>query len=188
MDPFTVLDTTLQPLGEVAPHVEGCTIVEHNSHVPTGEGGESAIIRDGTLLQYTGGERIYHQGLLLKTKNSKIFNFIHLFQPRIYDQEHFVIISDKDKLSITDKKSLTLLFQNLYSLIKRAFTSFYNACGLIFKIKLFFCATKIIIQSIYPTVSLHIHVFLLYLPATDICLCQNFVLLICLIIEPGKKS
>lgn len=72
MDPFTVLDTTLQPLGEVAPHVEGCTIVEHNSHVPTGEGGESAIIRDGTLLQYTGGEWIYHQGLLLKMKIPKV--------------------------------------------------------------------------------------------------------------------
>lgn len=50
MDPFTVLETTLEPLGEVAPHVEGCTIVEHNSHVPTGEGGESPIVRDGTLL------------------------------------------------------------------------------------------------------------------------------------------
>lgn len=50
MDPFTVLETTLKPLGEVAPHVEGRTIVEHNSHVPTGGGGESPIVRDGTLL------------------------------------------------------------------------------------------------------------------------------------------
>lgn len=50
MDPFTVLKTTLKPLGEVTPHVERCTIVEHNSHVPTGEGGESPIVRDGTLL------------------------------------------------------------------------------------------------------------------------------------------
>lgn len=47
---LAVLDTTLQSLGKVTPHIQGCTVIENNAHMPTGESCESAIARNTALL------------------------------------------------------------------------------------------------------------------------------------------
>lgn len=47
MDFFIVLKIIFKFFGEVILYVEGCTIVEYNSYVFIGEGGEFFIVRDG---------------------------------------------------------------------------------------------------------------------------------------------